>query len=295
MYYLCSIVLTLLLVVITSIIIYFKYRFSYWSKQNVVFIPPVVPFGNFQDFVLQKCSFGENVRKLYNQLKKMGQKYGGLYLFSQPSLLITDPELLKNIMTKDFHHFSSRGTYSNEQKDPLSAHLLNLNGDRWKMMRSKLTPTFTSGKLKMMFQTLVACTEEFQTVLEEHSNNKTPLDVKDTTGRFTTDIIGSCAFGIECNSLKDPDNEFRKFGKKVFETSVISNIRRLLANEFPRLFTLLSVNFNTDSKEFFLKLVNDTVNYRIQNNVKRNDFMQLLIQLMEDNTDDDNKSEFFIF
>lgn len=38
------------------------------------------------------------------------------------------------------------------------------------------------------------------------------IDIKDILARYTTDVIASCAFGVEANSLKDPNSEFRESG-----------------------------------------------------------------------------------
>lgn len=39
-------------------------------------------------------------------------------------------------------------------------------------------------------------------------------DVKEVMARFSTDVIGCCAFGIECDSFTNPKSEFRKMGTK---------------------------------------------------------------------------------
>lgn len=71
-----------------------------------------------------------------------------MYLFSRPTLVIRGPDMINSILVKDFIHFHDRGTYFDEDGDHLLAHLLNLTGLRWRNLRTKLTPTFITGKNK---------------------------------------------------------------------------------------------------------------------------------------------------
>lgn len=67
-----------------------------------------------------------------------------------------------------------------------------------------------------MFPLVRDCGSKLHTVLEGLSGQE-DFCVKDICARFTTDVIGTCAFGLEINSLDDPDSIFRKMGNKVFE------------------------------------------------------------------------------
>ncbi|XP_051858217.1 probable cytochrome P450 6a14 [Drosophila albomicans] len=126
--------------------------------------------------------------------------------------------------------------------------------EKWRALRAKLTPTFTSGKIKSMFNTISDVSQQLEDTFRTEVGSGGVLDVYDLLGRYTVDVIGSCAFGIECNSLKDPQADFRVMGRKLF-TETETNIRWIL-----------------------FKLTY-TVEHRERENIRRNDFMDLLIDL----------------
>lgn len=57
-----------------------------------------------------------------------------------------------------------------------------------------------------------------------YPNEKTKsfcIDVKELCTRYAIDVIASCAYGIEANSLKYPNGDFVKNGKKIFEFKIL--------------------------------------------------------------------------
>lgn len=98
--------------------------------------------------------------------------------------------------------------------------------------------------------------------------------------RFTTDVIGSCAFGIDCCSLKDPNAEFRVMGKKGLTEQRHGLLVMAFMQSFPELAAKMGLKlFTQDVIDFFMRIVRETVEYREKNNVRRNDFMDMLIDL----------------
>jgi cytochrome P450 family 6 len=167
-----------------------------------------------------------------------------------------------------------------EELEPLTGHLFVLPGKRWKNLRVKLSPTFTSGKMKMMFQTLVDCGIELGSILEKSASDEEVIEIRDILARYSTDVISSCAFGIQCNCLKNPDAEFREWGRKAFVPSVRNTILQFIAVTVPSLLSVLKLRLLDPSiSKYFRNMVEETVNYREKNNITRNDFMQLLIQI----------------
>jgi cytochrome P450 family 6 len=264
--------------VLAGFYLYFQASFNYWKKRNVPYVKPTFPFGNFGDMLFLRASVGHLFEKFYKELD--GKKYGGTYSFTKPGFIFRDPDVIKNVLVKDFSSFHDRGFYMNEELEPLSGHLFLLPGNRWRNLRVKLSPTFTSGKMKMMFQTLVDCGQELGFILEKTARNEEILEIKDILARYSTDVISSCAFGIQCNCLKNPNAEFREWGRKIFQPSIRNSIVSFIAQTIPSLLDVLKVRaLDRKISTYFRNMVQDTVHYRESNNIKRNDFMQLLIQI----------------
>lgn len=137
------------------------------------------------------------------------ETYIGFHAFLKPQILIRDLDIIKSILVKDFNTFTDRGVYYNEEKDPLSGHLFSLEGIKWKNLRVKLSPTFTSGKMKMMFSTMKDCAEELQKYCLKVVKNNDELDFKDITGRYGLDVISSTALGLEGNNFHDDNTEMQ--------------------------------------------------------------------------------------
>ena len=66
-----------------------------------------------------------------------------------PLLNISDLEMIKQVTIKDFSKFTNKRVWFDEDNE-LASNLLGITDDHWKHVRSTLTPTFTSGKLKQV-------------------------------------------------------------------------------------------------------------------------------------------------
>ncbi|XP_053692628.1 uncharacterized protein LOC128741078 [Sabethes cyaneus] len=266
------------LLVIVAAVLWIRKRYAYWKERGIAYVEPSFPLGNLQNMG-RKEHVSKVLQKCYQQLKGRGPM-GGIFFFINPVAMIMDLDLIKNVLVKDFQHFHDRALYHNEKDDPLTGHLVALDGVRWKNLRAKLTPTFTSGKMKMMFPTIMAVADEFQKTLSREVVKSEELEIKDFIARFTTDVIGSCAFGLECNSLRDPNAEFRTIGRQVFAVRAGRMVKFFLATQFRNIARMLHVKvIDPDVSKFFLGAVKNTVEYREKNNIVRNDFMSLLIKL----------------
>ncbi|XP_060537003.1 probable cytochrome P450 6a23 isoform X2 [Cylas formicarius] len=256
--------------------IFSKWRYSYWKRKGVLQLEPEFFYGNIKKLLTAQFSLGYTYLELYEKFKKLKVRHGGIYRFFSPQYIPLDVEIVKCILQKDFVHFSGRGLYTHE-KDLMTQTLFRMEGEPWKHLRAKLSPTFTSGKLKSMFDTLLNKIEGLEIMANDCVVAGEPINIKDVSARFTTDVIGSCAFGLECDSMRDGNCEFRINGNKIFAPRIFSQWVETLIPW--KLLSYTGYRSFGDVREFFETIVTETIYYRSKNNVERKDFMQLLIQM----------------
>lgn len=202
-----------------------KRQYSYWEHVGIPNIRPNIPFGNLQSVARKERSFGTAIYDIYKQTT---EPFLGIYLFFRPALLVRDAELVKNMLTKDFQHFHDRGVYCDPKRDKMSANLFALPGEEWKTLRTRLTPAFTSGKLKGMFPMVKNVGEELVKFMKPLADKGETIEIRDLAGRYVIDCLASIAFGQEgVSTLNDPHHEFRMSGRKLNDNSkTIDIIRR---------------------------------------------------------------------
>ncbi|XP_011417157.3 cytochrome P450 3A24 [Magallana gigas] len=202
-----------------------------------------------------------------------------------PTITVADPDLLKHIMVKDFPHFQDRPRrlYKMTQS-PINKGVFFHYGSHWKRIRSILTPTFSTGKLKMMDHDINRCSVNLANKLEELAKAKENVEVKILYGGFTLDAISATAFGLDVDCINNPDGSFIKNIKGIFQKGM-GNWRRIcitLATIFPTLISVIrffNMNFfNQENVDFFLRQCQAMIDDRKSETSQRHlDFLQLMV------------------
>ncbi|KAK1122051.1 hypothetical protein K0M31_009896 [Melipona bicolor] len=252
--------------------------YSYWKNRGIIGPKPQPFFGNFWNIVNRKYAIATAVKNWYHEFKH--EPVFGIYEGRTPLLVINDLELVKDVLIRDFSLFMDRGFVVNEKIEPLAQHLFLLESERWRPLRSKLSPIFTSGKLKEMFPLVVECAGNLEKFLDRVADSGEPVDCREMSAKFTTDVIGSCAFGISMNALEDDHSEFRRMGRQLFMPTFKPIIRNIIRQFVPSLLNVFGRFLqSTEIDNFFISLVHDTMEYRKNNNVNRPDMINMLMEL----------------
>lgn len=185
---------------------------------------------------------------------------------------------------KDFDYFEDHRSFTGEDPENLFANsLLLLKGQKWRDMRSTLSPAFTGSKMRQMFELVSECADEMINHLQDRAKAGETIDfeMKDLFSRYTNDVIASCAFGIKVNSLKNPNNEFFEAGKKFMKfTEPLEMIKFLITWKFPKTSKALGLDFMDSSvSKFFRSMVVETMDEREKNNIFRPDMINIMMQL----------------
>jgi len=228
---------------------------------------------------LGKVHAVEFYNKLYYEFT--GYRYGGVFQMRTPYLMIRDPELINDVLIKDFLSFTDRGVYSDYKVNPLSNNLLFMKNPQWRIMLNKLTPAFTPAKLKLMYGQIKECGDKLIKNINKYLKKKTnEIEIRDVIGKYSIDIVSVCIFGFE---LTDKDTAFHECGKLMFTPTLKTLFGQMILMTDLTLFNIVRLkDFPREVTDFFHTTIKDTITYREENKIIRNDFLQVLMKARRD-------------
>lgn len=266
----------LLIIGAVSLYLYGTRNHNYWQDRGVKHDKPIPLFGTDAKRYLLQRSMAQMSAETY--WKYPSERFVGYYRGSVPELVIRDPDLVKRIITTDFAYFYSRGlSPAHKVIEPLLRNLFFADGDLWRLLRQRMTPAFTSGKLKAMFPLVVERAEKLQARLLDAAADGRPLCARDIMARYTTDFIGACGFGLDANSLNDDNSPFRQLGSKIFNMTFKRTVVIFCKSIFPDLSKHMKF-LGQDLEDDILMLVNQIQKQRDYKPSGRNDFIDFLME-----------------
>ncbi|XP_017143463.1 probable cytochrome P450 6d4 [Drosophila miranda] len=259
---------------------YLKHHYQYWERRGFPFDRhSTIPFGCLDSVWRREKGMG---MAIYDAYQKSKERFLGIYLLFRPAVLVRDAALARRVLAQDFASFHDRGVYVDEVNDPLSGSIFALRGQSWRSMRHKLSPCFTSGKLKGMFST----SEEIANNMVNHLQKTLPeqgsqeVDLKTVMQTYAIDIIASTIFGLEMNSYLTPDNKFRNLVTIARRNTRFTTMFGMMIFLVPSVAKFLfSLGFKNQVALAMLEIVKETIEYREKHGIVRKDLLQLLMEL----------------
>lgn len=289
--------ITTIFTLLSSVVyFYVLQKWTYFRDRNVKFVRGWPIFGSTYRALLGLESGSRAYQRCYEAFPN--ERFIGVYeAFGSPAYLIRDPDLVKQMAISDFDYFLNHNVTLESGIDPLIERVLFFaHDDRWRQLRATMSPNFTGSRMRAMHELIVRYTEDFVTTLKDIHNDDASheYDAKKLIAHFSNDIIATTTFGVELNSLKDPDNEFFKVGQDMTKFGVVKCLKLIAALKLPRLMRALNARLmSAKSANFLRHIVDVNIEQRKKNNIERNDFIDLMlkakdeIEATKDQTDDD--------
>ncbi|XP_028264691.1 cytochrome P450 3A40-like [Parambassis ranga] len=274
---------TLIVIVLTLIMVYGYAPYGFFKKLGIPGPKPLPFIGTFLEY-----------RKgVHNFDTKCYQEYGkiwGLYDGRQPLLAVMDTDMLKTILVKECYTvFTNRRDFV--LNGPLRDAVSIVEDDQWKRIRSILSPSFTSGRLKEMYGIMLKHSSNLINCLRKKVEADEVIEVKEVFGPYSMDVVTSTAFSVDIDSINHPSDPFVANIKRMVKFNFLNPLVVFVVL-FPFLLPILGkmdvTFFPADVLKFFYSFLKTIKSDRKKNEHKsRVDFMQLMVdyQTSENNTE----------
>uniref|UniRef100_A0A8P4G5Z6 unspecific monooxygenase n=1 Tax=Dicentrarchus labrax TaxID=13489 RepID=A0A8P4G5Z6_DICLA len=233
----------LLITFICIFVMYGNWTYRTFEKLGIPGPKPVMYWGTLGSFKLRsiKC-------------KSVFVSIFSMYELKLPMLAVMDPEMLKTILVKEcFTYFTNRRNLrlNGDLYDAVSI----AEDDQWRRIRNILSPSFTSGRIKEMFTIMKHHSHKLTTCLQSKVRNGEVVNIKDFFGPYSMDVMVSCAFSVDMDTISNPSCPLITHASKLFRFSLPLFIFQGCFPFFLPLLELLGVSFFRKTSTAFFKTV----------------------------------------
>lgn len=277
--------IAVLVCVLTVLYLYTTYKQSYFRRLGIAG-PKPVPFLGVLPELRKKGSLEMDL----DLVKRYGKCFG-VFIGNAPSLMISEPEMIRLVCIKEFANFTNRSEIV-RPPDSWRNSLISALDDHWKFLRGTISPLFSTGKIRNMTTVLEGCLEIFINCLDEKLKDTNIVDLQKMFTALTMDFISRVALGVDVNAQSDPNDTFVKNAYKVFDVQLGRNPLIVLSFLFPEFKSVqgrLALDFS-DKKatEFFTSAVQKAFELRRTDpdQDKYKDFLALMLNAHKGETMD---------
>lgn len=255
--------------------------YDYWLKRKVPFIRPTFPLGNLWGIGSTR-HMSVFLEEAYNDLKGK-DIFGGVYFFTKPLIVLTDLDLIRNILTKDNQYFNDPN-YTDRRWD----YVFPTSGQN-RNQKSRISPKFTWEKLKTTFPDPTSLQKRLDTRLIPLLGQD--VEIKDFLFQFIMDVIGNYIFGAKCNSQKDLKTELYVLPSKSLNIRSKETLRFWFVYLFPSLASKFRIKVNVEELDSLRELFENIIIRKPKKKPKKKEDLPFVMQLKNMQQTENNKAQ----
>ncbi|XP_025081684.1 cytochrome P450 3A41-like [Pomacea canaliculata] len=188
-----------LVIVLFALLLFYRYlkeNYKLFIKDGVDGPTPVYIFGNLGEFA------GKDPLEKFTELTNRFGKVFGFYQGLTPSIVVSDPDLIQQILVKNFSKFNGRPRFLPflhfEEKEILQ----NVCGSKWKNMREAMASAFNNTNIQKVFPRLLHVADQFvdelQRLVLKHPQG---FDIQKLNECYALDSVAFTALGLETKAI----------------------------------------------------------------------------------------------
>jgi cytochrome P450 family 3 subfamily A len=266
------------------------FRLSFLKRKGIPGPKPHLILGNLGEIR------AKGFKKCYEEWSRDYGAIVGYYVGGIPQILISDPQLLRNIQIRDSHQFLERPSFIKGGIHPttVSHGLFYSKPFDWKNIRQTVSQAFTTSRLKQLSYDMKSRVQLLiETLSKSSSSNNNGLDKGEVEllhhfEGLALDIMCRNAFGMETDAISRPDDPLRKIAKDVTHCLQVQTYLYNFNFLFPEisfiiypiryLLTFIWERFGWTSDGILLQLFSNALNFRRKTpEIERpNDLLQIM-------------------
>uniref|UniRef100_A0A667YT35 unspecific monooxygenase n=1 Tax=Myripristis murdjan TaxID=586833 RepID=A0A667YT35_9TELE len=213
-----------------------------------------------------------NMSKGFNFDLECHKKYGdvwGVFDGRTPMLVVSDPEMIKAVLVKECYSvFTNRRDNMDDLAGPFADGITAAKDERWKRIRSTISPCFTSGRLKQVIMT--SGSQEHSSPMEKSSQFLAP---------YSLDVVTSASFSVDTDSINHPDDPIVVHIKRVLKFKLWPIFFLLIFPFASKLFKLLGISMmDMTSVNFFYGVLKKFKDQHQAEDSSHGDFLQVMVE-----------------
>lgn len=159
------------------------------------------------------------VASMHQTLEAWARRYGSLYrvhLGRRNALVVAESELIGRMLRERPDGWRRLRSMQSVIREAGGHGVFSAEGDDWRRQRRHVMRAFDPGHLHRFFPSLVRVTERMKDKLDTVAASGRAIDLQAFLMRYTVDVTAGLAFGIDMNTLEEPDDPLQAHLDQMF-------------------------------------------------------------------------------